>query len=195
MLLFQAYDRHVDQLTEVADRVGRALKSAGINYRVVGGLAVFFHVRARDPIAARLTKDIDFAIDRADLARITEAVRPIGLEYRHVAGVDMLVDAQRPKVRSAIHFVFVREKVRPDYLDSVPAFSEPITTDEGILLAPVADLVRMKLTSFRLIDKVHLLDMDSVGLITPEIEQALPEALRARLEQLRKEERQSTGAE
>jgi hypothetical protein len=68
-------------------------------------------------------------------------------------------------------------------------------TKEGILLAPVADLVRMKLTSFRLKDKVHLLDMDSVGLITPEIEEALPEALRTRLEQVRKEERQSTGAE
>jgi hypothetical protein len=64
-----------------------------------------------------------------------------------------------------------------------------------MLLAPVADLVHMKLTSFRLKDKVHLLDLDSVGLITPEIEQALREALRDRLEQVRKEERQSTGAE
>ena len=53
----------------------------------------------------------------------------------------------------------------------------------------------MKLTSFRLKDKVHLIDLDSVGLITPEIEQALPKALRARLDQVRKEERQSTGAE
>jgi hypothetical protein len=68
-------------------------------------------------------------------------------------------------------------------------------TKEGILLAPVADLVRIKLTSFRLKDKVHLIEMDSVGLITPEIEQALPEALRSRLDQIRKEERQSTGAE
>ena len=59
----------------------------------------------------------------------------------------------------------------------------------------MADLVRMKLTSFRLKDKVHLLDMDSVGLITPELEQGLPDALRTRLEQVRKEERQSTGAE
>jgi hypothetical protein len=37
--------------------------------------------------------------------------------------------------------------------------------------------------------------MDSVGLITPEIEQALPAAFRERLDQVRKEERQSTGAE
>jgi len=53
----------------------------------------------------------------------------------------------------------------------------------------------MKLTSFRLKDKVHIIDLDSVGLITPEIEQTLPDALRDRLDQVPKEERQSTGAE
>ena len=74
-------------------------------------------------------------------------------------------------------------------------FAGPVVTKDGILLAPVADLVRMKLTSFRMKDRAHIIDMDSVGLITPEIEQELPEALRARLEQVRKEERQSTGAE
>ena len=53
----------------------------------------------------------------------------------------------------------------------------------------------MKLTSFRIRDKTHLIDMDSVGLITPEIEAALPEALRERLQRVRAEEAQSTGAE
>jgi hypothetical protein len=47
----------------------------------------------------------------------------------------------------------------------------------------------MKLISFRQRDKTHLMDMDSVGLITPEIEAALPDVLRARLEQVRAEER------
>ena len=58
-------------------------------------------------------------------------------------------------------------------------------TAEGILIAPVTDLVLMKLTSFRLKDQVHIQDMDSVGLITPEIENSLPEALRERLKQVR----------
>ena len=46
----------------------------------------------------------------------------------------------------------------------------------------------MKLISFRQRDKTHLIDMDSVGLITPEIEAGLPEALRERLQQVRAEE-------
>jgi hypothetical protein len=81
--------------------------------------------------------------------------------------------------------VFVREKVRPDYVEPVPDFSPPARTAEGILLAPVADLVRMKLTSYRLKDRVHIQDMDAVGLITPEVEAQLPELLRARLREVR----------
>ena len=155
---------------------------------------MFFQVSAKDPLAARLTRDVDVAIDRKDLKRIAEAVQRSGFRYRHAAGVDLLVDATQPKVHSAVHFVFVREKVRPHYVEPVPDFSNPTVTEEGILLAPVADLVRMKLTSLRLKDKVHLMDMDSVGLITPKIEAALPETLRERLKGVRIEA-QSTGAE
>jgi hypothetical protein len=107
----------------------------------------------------------------------------------------MLVDAKKPKAGSAVHLLFVREKVRPDYLEAVPGFSVPTITAEGILLASVSDLLRMKLTSFRLRDKTHVIDMDSVGLITPEIEGALPDSLRLRLQQVRAEEAQSSGAE
>lgn len=185
----------MEQLTDVAERVCRALQAAKIEYRIVGGLAVLFHVRTRDPLAARLTKDVDLAIDRADIARIAAAVRQIGLEYRHVAEVDMLVDASAPSAPSAVHLIFAREKVRPQYVEPVPGFSEPVVAENGILLAPVPDLVRMKLTSLRPRDKAHVIDLDSVGLITPEIEAKLPEILRQRLQQVRAEEAQSTGAE
>ena len=194
MLTAAAYDIHVDQLLEKMRRFHAALSAVGIPYRIIGGLAVFIHVFEKDPLKARLTSDVDAAVNRSDLSRIKAAAETAGLRFRHVAGVDMLVDQEKPQARSAVHLVFVNEKVRTEYLEPVPA-SEPVRTKEGILIAPVADLVRMKLTSFRLKDKVHLIDLDSVGLITPEIEQALPAALRERLDQVRKEERQSTGAE
>jgi hypothetical protein len=97
----------------------------------------------------------------------------------------MLVDAVDRKSAPDIHFVFVREKARPDYLEGVPDFSPPVRTEEGLLLARVGDLVRMKLTSFRLKDKVHIQDMDKVGLITPEIEAKLSPVLRERLIEVR----------
>ena len=188
MLTITAYDRHVQQLFDVISRLAQAFAQVGIEYRLVGGVAVFLHVHEHDPLAARLTRDVDIAVDRRDLDAIVEAVRPLGFAYRHAAGVDMLIDTREPRARSEVHLLFVREKVRPEYLEPVPDFSPPVRTIEGVLLAPVADLVRMKLTSFRLRDRVHLKDMDAMGLITPQIDAQLPQALRERLRKVRAEE-------
>jgi len=193
MITAKALDLHVEQLFTLLDRLHSALTKAGIEYRVIGGMAVFFQVSAQDPDAARLTRDVDIAVERQDLQRIAKAAETFGFRHRHVRGIDMLVNADHPKAKSAVHLVFVREKVRPTDLAPVPGFSEATKTIEGFLLAPVADLVRMKLTSFRLKDKTHVIDMDSVGLITPEIESGLPDALRERLQQVRAEEAQASG--
>ena len=101
----------------------------------------------------------------------------------------MLVDSAAPKARSGVHLLFAGERVRPTDLEPVPSLSEPGVDDNGILVTSIASIVRMKLISFRLRDKTHIVDMDSVGLITPEIEAALPDALRERLQQVRAEER------
>jgi hypothetical protein len=175
----------VDQLYEVLRRLRTALSNAGIEYRVVGGMAAFFHVSDRDPLRARLTRDVDVAIRRSDLNRIIDAVKPAGFEYRHEAGVDLLVDQTQTKLRSAVHFVFAGERVYPGDLEPVPTMSEPVMSEEGFALVAVADLVRMKLISFRLKDKVHIQDLDGVGLITPEIEESLSPPLRERLREVR----------
>jgi hypothetical protein len=60
-----------------------------------------------------------------------------------------------------------------------------VRTTEGVLLAPVVDLVRMKLTSYRLKDRVHVQDLDAVGLVTSEVEAQLSEPLRERLREVR----------
>lgn len=195
MIAANAYDRHVEQLFEHLQRLKACLDAAGVEYRIIGGLGVFFQVSAVDPDLARTTRDIDVAVRRSDISRITASAERFGLQYRHAAGVDMLLDAKEARARSAIHFVFVGEKVRPEYVDAVPEFSPATRTVEGILIASVADLVRMKLTSFRFKDRAHIVDLDTVGLITPAIERELPEALRERLRQVRAEEPQSTGAE
>jgi hypothetical protein len=177
----KSYDRHVEQLFEVLNRVSTALREAHIEYRVIGGIAVYLHVAERDELAARMTRDIDLAVNRRDLGRIAEAVRPYGFALRRVASIDMLVDAAEPSARSAVHLVIASEKVRPTDLAPMPELSAPVETPEGILIAPVADLLRMKLTSFRFKDKAHIKDMQGVGLITPDVEASLPPELQARL--------------
>jgi hypothetical protein len=185
VLVNTLFENKVEQLYDVTARLASALENAGIPYQIIGGFAVFSHVEAVDPLAARLTRDVDIAVDRARLQEIVSVVEPRGFRYRHMAAVDMLVDANEPKARSAVHIVFAHEKVRPEYVDIVPGISHPERSKKGYWIAPVADLVRMKLTSFRLKDQVHIQDLDSARLITPEIEALLVEPLRARLAEVR----------
>jgi hypothetical protein len=184
MLTAAAYDIHVEQLLERLRRFHAALNGAGIPYRVVGGMGVFIHVFERNPEQARLTADVDVGIAREDLDRIKQAAGKNGFHFRHVAGVDMFVDTDPPIARSAIHLVFLNEKVAEHYLEPVPS-SEPVRTQEGVPIAPVVDLVHMKLTSYRLKDQVHIQDLDNAGLITPEIEMTLSAPLLARLKEVR----------
>jgi hypothetical protein len=184
MLTARAYDLHLQQLFETLQRFHAAMDAAGLSYRIVGGVAAFFHVYDREPVKARSTGDVDAAVARTDLPRIIAVAEERGFRYRHADGIDKLVDADQPSARSAVHLIFIGEKVRPGDLLEIPA-SDPVRTKEGIWICPVADLVRMKLTSFRLKDKVHIQDLDGVGLITLEIEAALPDALRERLKEVR----------
>ena len=96
----------------------------------------------------------------------------------------MLLDAEKPDVRSA-HLIIVKQKVRPENLEPVPDFSTAVEAEEGVLLAPVRDLVRMKLVSYRLKNRVHIQDLERAGLITREIEAELPPELRLRLDEIR----------
>ncbi len=178
------FEKRVEHLFELAERVEKAFSSAGLEYRVVGGLATYLYVEEVEPDAGRLTKDIDIAVRREDLRKIAEVVEPFGLQYRHVAGVDMLVQAGAPSARRAVHMIFTGEKVRPEYLEATPELGACRTIRE-VRLIPLADLVRMKLTSFRAKDEAHLKDLDEAGLITPEIEAGLSLPLYERLVQTR----------
>ncbi len=181
------FEKRVEQLFDLAQRVEAAFAAAGLEYRVVGGLATYLYVEEAEPDAGRLTRDIDIAVRREDLDRIAAAVEPFELRYRHVAGVESLVQTGEPTARRAVHLVFTGEKVRSQYTETVPEIG-PDTRIQGIRLMPLAELVRMKLTSFRLKDQAHLKDMDEAHLITTEIEAHLSELLRSRLAQIRASE-------
>ena len=181
------FEKRVDQLFDLAGLVEKVFSSAGLEYRVIGGLAAYLYVEELEPDAGRLTKDIDIAIRREDLQKIVKAVEPFGLQYRHAAGVDMLAPTGEPAARRAVHLVFTGEKVRQTYPEPTPELG-PYRRIQGIRVIPLADLIRMKLSSFRARDEAHLKDLDEVGLITPEMEAGLSPILRERLAQVRARE-------
>jgi len=178
------FEERLQDLFNLAARLEKAFHAAGIEYRVVGGLAAYLYVEQAEADAGRLTKDIDIVVRREDLPRIQEAAETAGLE---LAGVDMLVQKGQPSARRAIHMVFAGEKVRPEYSEPVAELGEDKRI-QGIPVIPLAGLVKMKLTSFRLKDQTHLKDLEEQGLITPEIEAGLPPLLRERLAHVRAQE-------
>ena len=180
MLTNEIFDDLVNQRLDTIKRAGSALELSGIPYRIVGGFAVFLHLTAVDPIAARMTPDIDFGIRRSDLDATRSALLAGGFKIED-SGFRYIDSIRR---RSVVHLVFLNEKVVADYLEPVPS-SEPVHTQEGVPIAPVGDLVHMKLTSYRLKDQVHIQDLDHAGLITTEIEHTLSAPLLERLKEVR----------
>lgn len=161
-------DRMVRAVEKVRERLLRAavaLDGAGIPYAIIGGNAVAAWVATVDEAAVRNTRDVDVLLRREDLDRATEALQTAGFVYRHTAGVDLFLDGPDAKARDAIHVVFAREKVEPDYQAPAPDPGEADRFPEGMCVLSLDALVRMKLTSFRWKDRMHLIDLIDVGLV------------------------------
>ncbi len=97
--------------------------------------------------------------------------------------MDRFLDGPNAKARDAVHVVFAAEKVRPSYPEPAPDVSESEETETFRLLS-LDGLVRMKLTSFRDKDRVHLRDLIEIGLIDNDWLGRVPPSLRDRLQDL-----------
>ena len=175
--------RAVERVRQRLLRAAAALERAGVPYAVVGGNAVAAWVSRVDEAAVRNTQDVDIVLRRADLDRATAALAEAGFVRRRAAGVEMFLDGPKAKARDAVHVVFAGEKVRREYVLAAPdvAESEPTPTFRVLALEP---LVRMKLTSFRDKDRMHVRDLIGVGLIDAGWPARFPPELAARLQEL-----------
>lgn len=175
--------RAVEKVRERLSRAATALEWAGIPYAVVGGNAVASWVARVDEAAVRNTQDVDILLNRSDLDAAKQALAKAGFVFRHVKGIDMFLDGPKAKARDAVHIIFAGERVRSE--DPVPApdvnESEVTGSIRAVALEP---LVKMKLTSYRKKDQVHILDMIDVGLIDETWPSRLPAELSPRLKEL-----------
>jgi hypothetical protein len=173
----------VEKVRARLDRAVAALQQNGIPYAVAGGNAVAAWVSRVDEAAVRNTQDVDILLRREDLDRTIIALSAAGFVFRHVKSVNLFLDGEDAKARDAIHIVFAREKVLPGYLSAAPDVTESDRSGP-FHVVELLPLVRMKLTSYRLKDRVHLLDMINVGLIDDSWPAHFPGELGTRLQQL-----------
>lgn len=182
---FDVFERHAEYQLAQVERLRRAtlaLDAADLMYAIVGGQAVAAHVSTIDPDAVRTTRDIDMMIRRNDLTAVTKALESVGFHYHHVAGLDMFLDGPGGKPSSAIRLIFATEKVRPESDAPAPDVTEVVQSERGFKVVTLEALVRMKLTTYRLKDQVHLQDFIGVGLIDHTWPAKYPEPLRERLQ-------------
>lgn len=173
----------VEKVRDRLRRVTAALDGARLPHAVIGGNAVAEWVGRVDEAAVRTTQDVDILVRRADFDAARAALESAGFIYQQVAGVDLFLDGPNATPREAVHILFASEKVRAEYL--LPAAdvseSEPGTAFRVLSLEA---LVRMKLTSHRDKDRMHLRDLIEVGLIDTTWPARFPSELAGRLQHL-----------
>jgi hypothetical protein len=183
LLALERMERAVLRVKERLLRATAALEAAGVPYAVVGGNAVGAWIEQVDETAVRATQDVDLAIRRSDLEAAKKALTTAGFAYRHVAGVDMFLDGPNAGPRDAVHLVFSGEKVRGHYVATVPDVTES-ESFKAYRVLNLESLVRMKLTSYRRKDQVHLLDLIGVNLVDQTWVSKFPPELASRLQEL-----------
>jgi hypothetical protein len=178
---FQRYVMAVERVEKRLRRVTKALNEAGVRYAVIGGNAVAVWVAKADPSATRSTVDIDLLVDHGDLPAITNVFGSLGFARHDSRRLTLFTDPDEPSRRSGVHLVWAGRKVLPSYAHAAPNLDEAVFEPvQGFWVLDLPALVRMKLTSFRDIDRVHIADMLSIGLIDDAARAALPEDLNDR---------------
>jgi hypothetical protein len=174
-------------LTNDLERIIKALRDAGVDFEIVGGVAVNAHIYALHRSRSFVTRDIDLLVHRHDLSRIAGAAQPLGYVAKKMIGGYTLI---RPgqELAEAVHLLFVGEKSKSTQPLPHPELrpEEKLLLDLSVPVAPLRDLLQMKLSSLRPKDIIHIETLDEVGLITPALEKELSLVLQDRLKEARK---------
>lgn len=182
----ELWKRIGDSMDRVEHRLRRTnsiLESSGIPFAIVGGNAVRIWVAQVDPGAVRATNNVDVLVRADDLERVKQVMSEHGYHYRKAAGLDMLLEGKDDSVRYAIHLVIANRRVKEGDYEANPDV-EPNVHGDGIRTLPLVRLVRMKLNSFRLKDRVQILDLIDVGLVDDTWIERFPAPLGERLRSL-----------
>jgi hypothetical protein len=171
------------------ERIVKLLGGADVSFELIGGMAVNAHLLAAGHRSRTfVTRDIDILVERNELQDIIQAAEAGGYQARKIIGGYMLIRPEQQPAE-AVHLVFATEKSKSTQPTPHPRIQaeQKQVFEITVPVAPLADLVQMKLNSLRAKDRVHLEILDDAGLITLDIEHMLPPVLQERLNQARKQ--------
>jgi hypothetical protein len=175
--------RAVEKVRERCDRAAKALEGAGIPYAVIGANAVAFWVAAKDEGAIRNTPNVDVIVDQEAWPATRRSLETVGFALAEATERPVcFLDGPDGKLRQAVQVWFSGDVVSPTS-EPLPSLVHALPTEPHRVIALPA-LVRMKLSAWRTIDRVHLQDLIGVGQIDATWPDKFPEVLADRLRQI-----------
>ncbi len=183
----EVWDRMVRAVEIVKRRLLRSakiLRDANIPYAVIGGHALAVWVERADQGGVRNTPDVNILIRRCDLEEAIKHFETAGFILHDIPPI-VLLDGPEAGLRDSVHLVVANEKIRPDDFEAAPDLDSTETTIDGdVTYIGLSELVRMKLVSYRVKDRMHLRDMADVGLVDASWLAKLPPELADRLQRI-----------
>ena len=171
-------------MKEDLQRLLELFKAAGVPFELIGGIAVNVYLMQKEQRSRSfVTRDVDLLVRRSDLEAIVGAAKSMGMEAKKImVGYALLRPEQ--SLSEAFHLMFVGERPRSSCAVPNPELRPEMHPFLGLVLpvAPIQDLITLKLNSLRPNDVVHLDILDEVGFIDSEFENTLPDALRQQLQ-------------
>ncbi len=180
---FERAEQAVMRVQERLERTVKAFELASVPYAIVGGHAVAAWVSTIDSGAIRNTVDVDILLRRSDLETAKKAMEAAGFHFTNVMDVDMFLDGSDGRPRDAVHLLYAKEIVRQGDTIATPDVEQSNRMKDKVVV-DLESLVRMKLTSYRRKDQVHVLDMIEVGLIDSSWVKRFDPVLGQRLQEL-----------
>lgn len=181
--VFKRMFRAVELVQERLDRACKALREAEIPYAVIGGNAVAAWVATIDEGAVRNTRDVDLLFNEEDLPRATEALEAAGFVRDQVFDTVVFLDGPQGKPSQGLHVLLAGRKVKAEYATAAPSVQQSIEMNQKRVVE-LLPLVEMKLNSYRLKDRTHLMDLIQIGLIDSTWLERLHATLAPRLKEL-----------
>jgi len=164
-------------------RATAALASHAVPYAVAGGNAVAAWVATVDEAAVRNTQAVDVLIRREDFERAKVALEGAGFVYKNRAGNEIFIDDVNAHPRHSVKLSYTDE-----YLATGADGAHPVVEDSTDIgeyrVLNLLPLVRLKLCTFDLDDRVDLRDLIDIGLIDQSWTAKFQPVLAARLQGL-----------
>jgi len=136
-----------------------------ISYLVIGGKAVQYWLLKERRDGVRGTPHVDLLINRQDLECTVTGLACLGFKHYPVGNAHRFADLDHPNHQPAVQLFFAGEKYKDADQFTHPELRNGVWAEEEYHVVSLYDLVLMKLNAYRRIDKVHLNDLITAGVI------------------------------